>query len=108
MYNVRHIAMKIPVAKANCENILTLITEIKKYASENRITINTYTIDELKKFWRPNGLENKKAVMKVIFGKYPELEIEFNREMKNRSKHYEKLFEAVGVAHMTLQNTQVK
>lgn len=100
-YRICHMAIKLPPTYSHSDGIAHLLRQIRGLAKSNRCTFHTYTISQLKKAWG-EAAQNKRHLMLQVLEKYNLVQL-YNREIKNRNKYYEKVFEAVGVADMVLQ-----
>jgi hypothetical protein len=103
-YSVVHVAIKVPTFSVSAPAVLEVLEDIKKLCNEKGISVDTYSLPELKKRWLGTSRGNKIELMRRILEKQPELQREYNKEGKNKVKYYEKLFEAVAVCELVLKN----
>ena len=91
---ITHIACKVPHASRCSEALNELIGRIKELVEEYRLSIQMYSISELKE-WCMAGIRNKKNLAGHLANDFPELTQIFMKEMQNRHQYYLKIFEAI-------------
>lgn len=101
-YNPLQVAVKLPAISSKAPAVRQLITSIQKLFTSLGVTLYTYTLNDLKRGWQVGDEANKAQFMRSVLIAYPELLKEYEREMKNKIRYQEKLFEAVASAHLLL------
>lgn len=96
-HSISRVALTIPHAHYTTKETQALITKIKAHCHKKKIRVSTcdqaalYSLCEASK-------AKKKALMKAMVNRYPELIIQCRKELRNKNRYYHKLFEAVGAA----------
>lgn len=102
-YPVKTIAHIIPHRYHRTPEIKELIEAIKAYCRANNLTLKTYSADKLFSFVGQQKAK-KRALMQELSYQYPELSFVRQKELKNRKRYYNKLFEAVGAAMLSINH----
>ncbi len=92
-YAIRSFAIKVPSVIETNDILKKLHTDIHLLSQQKNITTETYTIESLKGFCG-SDVSNKRTLRKKVLQLFPELEIEYNKELRNKNSYYTKLFEA--------------
>jgi hypothetical protein len=95
-YTIQKIALSIPYPRHQTTEFTELLDVIIGLAQLKNIEVVTYTPKDLLLFIP--GSKTKDAFMKHLVFLYPELQPWYEKESKNESKYYYKMFEAIGVA----------
>jgi RNase H-fold protein (predicted Holliday junction resolvase) len=96
-HHITKIALTVPHEYHSTEKAKALITHINAICRAKKISISTYNPKALNWFCE-KAKAKKKALMHELATRYPELTYIHRRELRNKSKYYIKLFEAVAVA----------
>lgn len=99
-YRIERVAIKLPTVSTLTPALTELLKGIEALARKRGISLSKYTLNTLKEVWNSNNRMNKAQLMQRVVEKYPELRNEYEREKKNKIRHYEKVFEAVGVTEV--------
>ncbi len=104
-YDINSFAIKVP-DKMNQFPVLTeLHSEITQLAEAKSVTTLSFTIKSLKALCGTD-VNNKEALRTRVFDLFPELKIEYQKEMENRNLYYTKLFEATLAATALQQHNE--
>jgi len=103
-HKVKHIALKIPPPYSHTSAITQLIAGITFLAKSKNVILHLFTVQSLKQGWQINKKDHldKKQLKKVILEKYNLTHI-YKKDIKTKTSHYEKIFEAVGVADIVMR-----
>lgn len=74
-----------------------IVSEAKSLAVRQNLTLQEFSIDEVKRHLLSAGRGNKKLLMEEVAARYPFLFREVQREEKNKSPYLIRMFEAVGM-----------
>lgn len=102
-FQINHIAIKTPRVTVESPKLSALQAIIEQWVIEKGIEIQTYTVTECKQALGLHKRANKEKCMKLLVEQFPPLQSKYEQEMKNKTAHYEKLFEAIAVAHALYQ-----
>lgn len=102
-HTIKSVAVTIPHAHYTTPATKALVTRIKAHCRKKKIRFSTCDPATLHCLCEASKAK-KKALMSAMVSRYPELEILYKKELKNRNRYYHKLFEAVGAATL-LANT---
>ncbi len=91
---IANIALTIPHAHYQNKETKKLITQIKTVCEKKNCSVTTYTPHSFHSLFEETRAK-KKALMKSLVEKYPELLFPYRKELKNKRRYYHKLFEAV-------------
>jgi hypothetical protein len=78
----------------------TLVSEIRKIAERKGISLQEYSIEDLKRFHSPEERINKRQLAELVSAEYPVLFHELNREIRHKNKYFDRMFEAVALGVM--------
>jgi Holliday junction resolvasome RuvABC endonuclease subunit len=106
-YQISFIAIKIPTLAVPAPALTELQTAIEQLATEKGIAVHIYTIADIKKAHGLKIRTNKKEFMQQTVERFPALKDRYEREIKNKISHYNKLFEAAAVADILYQNLRL-
>jgi Holliday junction resolvasome RuvABC endonuclease subunit len=98
------LAMKKLNPSRSSTNLDVLISEMRSIARKKKISVHEYCIEELKRFYSPDKRISKRQLAALIASEYPALVYELDREITNKNKYYERVFEAVGLGELLLDN----
>ncbi len=79
-----------------------LAADIRDYCQSQGMRVYSYSIGELENTLLLDSQTNKKELAKVMAAIYPELTPELKREESNRNAYFVRLFEAVALGHICL------
>ncbi len=99
-YSIRNVILSIPYEHHTTKESKYLISVIKKYFEEKNIPFKTAQPETLFSLYPEGQKKTKKALMKSLTEKFPELRYCYNKELRNKKRYYIKLFEAVAVASL--------
>lgn len=97
------IAIKIPDELPLSESYIKLVGAINVLCERKKIQPLYYTLKELKQRFCEDKKVTKNCLAQVLTSTYPELEMYLKQKSVSDRLYYEKVFEAVAVAH-ALQN----
>jgi len=92
------IALSIPEEYHQTGQFRELLSTIITFTMMNNIPYTSYPIADIYRSFSSQVRRTRNGFMKRLAMLYPELEIYYEREQKNRNKYYVKLFEAIGAA----------
>jgi hypothetical protein len=101
-YGITSIALTIPYDYHESAETKALIVQIKSYCRKEKINLLSYHPKTFHAFC-PEAKAKKKALMKCLADRYPELRIPYKKELQNQQRYYHKLFEAVAAATLQVQ-----
>lgn len=90
----------------NSEPLQNLFSEITMCANRKNIVMKSYSLLQMKKYFSKERTFTKSEMIKQVALQFPELIPEYNRDQKNKTPYYIKIFEAVLVVNMA--NKKVK
>jgi len=90
-FAISEIAVKVPEDIRRSKALDKVINLIEQIAESRKVTVDVYTIQEIKKRLK---CKNKGELIERMVIKYPELQTEFNLDS---NKYHAKIFEACGV-----------
>lgn len=96
-FPITSIAILIPHVHYASPQTNNLITRIQAHCSTQKSSVSTYQAAALHNLCEASK-KKKKALMKVLAERYPDLRYVHAKELRNKNKYYHKLFEAVGAA----------
>jgi hypothetical protein len=97
-YCIKSVVLSIPHAHHQTKEFKSLFSRIKKHFEEKELSIYLEPPETLYSFCPKGHKKTKKVMMKSVADKFPELRYCYFKELRNQSKYYIKLFEAVAVA----------
>lgn len=103
-YKVHAVAIKLPTLSVDAPAVEELLAGIEKFAESKGIKVYKYGLKDIKKAWAGNRIINKKEFISLVVREYPELKKEYEKEIKNKITHYEKIFEAFAVTKIIENN----
>jgi len=95
LHAIEEIAVKLPDALPTSKAFIQLIGSINVLRERNGITIQYYTLNELKLGHAGTGKISRVRLIESIVKRHPELLPEYQRERRNKEAYYYKMFEAV-------------
>lgn len=95
-YNISSVVLSSPTESYQTKELNTLYQSIKRVAHEYKITITEISKKSLRSLCPEGEKKNKKTQMQTLVRFFDELVPLYQKEMRNKNKYYEKLFEAVG------------
>ena len=102
-FPITSIAILLPHVHYVTTQTKELFTRIQEYLSSQEYAISFYKASALHSLYETSKTK-KKALMKALTIKYPDLRHVYRKELQNKNKHYHKLFEAVGAATLLEQS----
>jgi hypothetical protein len=106
-YGVTAVALKVPTLSVEAAAIEELLAGIESLTVTRKIKIYKCSLSQLKKAWSDKQRLNRKGLLRCVLQKYPDLLIDYEREIGNKNSYYEKLFEAVGVCTLHITNFEI-
>lgn len=100
---IRSIALYIPYEHYTTKETAALLKCISAHYKKKAIALTTYEAPSLNSLCETTRAK-KKSLMASLAGRYPELRHIRYKELRNKTKYYHKLFEAVGVATLLTQD----
>lgn len=95
-YNIGSVVLSSPTKSYQTKELNTLYQSIKRVSHEYKITITEISKKSLRSICPEGEKKNKKTQMQTVVRFFDELVPLYQKEMRNKNKYYEKLFEAVG------------
>jgi Holliday junction resolvasome RuvABC endonuclease subunit len=87
-------------------NLNRLVAKIKESAEIKRLKVYQHSIKEIENFFHPDGRINKRALAEKVTEKYSVLSHELNREKTITNPYYIRMFEAVALGSLCLQDNK--
>jgi hypothetical protein len=97
-YSITQVILSIPPTHCQTTEFAYLLARMKAFFETKRIPFATQSSQALHKFCKENSRKTKKRVMRALAERFPELQMYYHKELRNKNKYYVKLFEAVGMA----------
>lgn len=97
-YCITSVVLSTPHAYYHTPAIKTLYRRIATFFKAHNLPLYTKASATLTELCTTEQAKTKKEVMNVLSHTFPELSYYYRKELRNRNKYYEKLFEAVGIA----------
>lgn len=97
-YNISVLVLSIPTTGVQSKEKETLYHLIKRLAYEQKIRIEEIDTREIKLLCGEAQKKTKRSQMEILSRIYEELQPFYFKEIRNKNKYYEKMFDAVGVA----------
>jgi hypothetical protein len=97
-YCIKRVVLSIPYAHHQTKGFKHLVSRIRSLFEAKNIPVYSETPDALHSFCQTGQKKTKKALMKSLTEKFPELCYCYLKELHNKNRYYIKLFEAVAVA----------
>lgn len=97
-YNIQKIALSIPYAIHQTEAFRELNNAIIALAKMRNIKVVTYIPKDFFLFIPNAGKKTQAEMIKRLVALYPELRLTYEKEIRNKTKYYYKMFEAIGAA----------
>ena len=97
-YCITRVILSIPYAHHQTEAFRQLIYYIRAFFEAKGIPVFAETPEAFYPLYSPGQKKTKKVLMKSLTQLFPQLSYWYKKEMRNKSKYYIKLFEAVAVA----------
>jgi hypothetical protein len=101
-YSIKRVVLSIPPLHHQTSAFLYLLHALKVYFGTLGITTNEKCVSELYSLCLESGVRTKKEIMKAVTGHFPEMTTFYEREIRSKNRYYIKLFEAIGVALLSL------
>lgn len=92
---VTAVAVKVPDANSHLKHFDTVLGCINVICERNSIIPKYYTLSQLKRKHSKTEVVNKKVLLASIALQYPELQALYHKSQRNKSKYFERMFEAV-------------
>jgi hypothetical protein len=92
------VILSIPPSQYQTNEFRVLTERIKTFFESHHIEVITKSVQALQIFCNERGRKTKKKVMRGLSARFPELDVLYRRELRNRNKYYVKVFEAIGMA----------
>lgn len=102
-YCIKSVVLSIPYEHHQTKPWKYLKSRIRKHFKSKGIPVYTETPETLYSFCPQEQKKTKKALMESLAERFPELSYCYYKELRNKSKYYIKLFEAVAVATLREQ-----
>lgn len=97
-YSVKQVVLSIPPEYHQTKEFKQLRTRIKAYFAKKGIPVVEALPETLEAFVPEDEKRIKQMLMKSLASHFPELEYYRKKELRNKHKHYIKMFEAIAVA----------
>jgi hypothetical protein len=106
-HTINTICLSIPRLHQQTKEFKELYVLIRSLAYQQKLRLVEYEPKELLLLCTRGEKKTKKALMRSLCETYPELSLQYEKEMSNRNKYYIKLFEAVATATLFSQGIGV-
>ena len=97
-YCIKSVCLSIPQVYHQTEGFKVLICRIREYFEKLQIPVYSHPLSALYALCPPGQKKTKKSLMEALVISYPQLTYCHQKELRNKTKYYYKLFEAVAVA----------
>lgn len=97
-HGVTVLALKLNHKSRSSSGLEEIVSSIIEFAKEKEMAVYQYAIDEIKKCFCEDEINNKMELFEQAVEKIPELLFEYKREMEIERGYYVKMFEAIAVA----------
>jgi hypothetical protein len=97
-YCIKGVFLSIPHPSHQTPALKELVRCIRTYFEQQNIPVSVKTPDSFASLCLPYTRKRRKALMRAVVKRFPELERLYQKELQNKVKYYFKLFEAVAVA----------
>lgn len=97
-YEPTAVALKKPHPSRSSTGLNQIQAEAKAFLEQNGVTVNEYTIDDLKGLLLPGGQANRSSLAEYVTTAYPILTSEYSQEKKARHAYHVRVFEALAAA----------
>jgi hypothetical protein len=98
-HGVDRVAIHLPPQYHLTKGIEDLIGHIRSYCRRYKLPLNFYRSQALE-YFSGSKRAKKKALMRELSLRFPELTFLLEKELRNRKRYYIKLFEATGAAFL--------
>jgi len=102
-HTINTICLSIPPLHQQTSEFKELYLLIRSLAYQQKIRLVEYEPKQLLMLVTATERKTKKVLMESICAIYPELSLQYEKEMSNKNKYYVKLFEAVACATLFSQ-----
>lgn len=106
-HTINTICLSRPYPHQETREFKELYALIRSLAYQQKIRLVEYSPKQLLLLCTGTEKKTKKALMRSISLIYPELALQYEKEMGNRNKYYIKLFEAVAAATLFSKGIEV-
>lgn len=97
-YSINKVVLSIPPIHHRTEAFNVLLVRLSSYFERKRIPVVVASLEDLLSICATHEKQRKKMLMETLCKRYPELVYCHQKELRNKSKYYIKLFEAVAAA----------
>lgn len=97
-YSIKKVVLSIPPPYHQTEAFKLLLSRLSKYFEHKQIPVVFASPEQLLSLCAIHEKQRKKTLMDTLCKRYPELIYCHKKEVRNKSKYYIKLFEAVAAA----------
>lgn len=97
-YSIKKVILSMPPTPYQTKEFKQLTAHIKAFFELKNVEVITESVQLLQAFCSEHGRKTKKKIMQGLVKRFPELQVPYERELRNRNKYYVKVFEAVGMA----------
>ena len=98
-YTLNDVALVYPYEIHSSKNIRHLLESVEKYFKSQNVPVCIY-YPEAFHLLHEEERKTKKVVMESLTELYADLEPFYRKEIRNKSKYYVRMFEAVALAHI--------
>ncbi|MBM3282956.1 hypothetical protein FJY90_01755 [Candidatus Gottesmanbacteria bacterium] len=102
-YGANVLAVKRINPSRSSPNLNKLATQIENLSKVRKLRIYHYSIDEIKRYFQQRS---RKGLAEIIAAAYPVLYHELKKEQTNLNPYYIRMFEAVALGSMCLQEVE--
>lgn len=106
-HSITKIALTIPYAHYQNKETKKLIIQIKTFCDKKNCSVETYSPQAFHCLFE-EARAKKKALMKSLVERYPELLFPYRKEITNKRRYYHKLFEAVAAGTLLARDLKLK
>ena len=97
-YCIKSVVLSIPYAYHQTKEWKYLTARIRKHFAAKGISVYSEKIETLYSLSAPQQKKTKKAFMQAVAERFPEMHYCLYKELRNKSKYYIKVFEAIAIA----------
>ncbi|HAO09430.1 MAG TPA: hypothetical protein DCQ50_21160 [Chryseobacterium sp.] len=105
-YNITDMVLSIPPIHFQAGPFQELWVEIAALGHAKSLTMKMYRQAELQAMCGNDERMTRRSLMEAVIHLYPELELYYKRELRNKNKYYHKMFEAVAAATLFVREKE--
>jgi len=100
LYDINGLAIKKLYPSRGSKNLKLLVSRIKALAKRNRIMVQSFSINQLERYYLSDEKPNRRNLAEKIVSEYPVLVHELEKEKSHENSYHLRMFEAVALGMM--------